>query len=156
MTSAIKSVDGVAVIAEEEVLLPLTPRGRAPVPFVNMRKLLLANDTEVYICTICHETGDSYGVIRKHLGAVHPKDPRPGRTGAAAVNGNGLPLHMTLGELLTEHARAEALDRTVAKQTDTIAELRVRLRKAESELDGIKKTFAKLGMTFAAPEGSNS
>lgn len=123
----------IPVIAEERVETPLSTPER-PMYFTRIKRLLLADESTIYACTECDYTADSPAKVRPHL-AVH------GEGRKARSNGHGPDLSVTLGELLEAHRRAEVLMATVARQADDLADWRDRARRAERDLETLRRVF---------------
>jgi hypothetical protein len=132
MATAIRTtVDGVAVIAEEQVESPLSTPER-PIYFTRIKRFLLANETTVFGCSECGFTGATWHVVRGHLTTNH-SDRKP--------RSETVPLGMTLGELLEQERRAAHLANQVERLLDERDEWKARAKEAERDLAAIRKAL---------------
>ncbi|MFE4263379.1 hypothetical protein [Streptomyces sp. NPDC056883] len=67
------TVNGIQVLASEAVEAPISTSAK-PIYFKQARRLLLANDTELYGCVHCDFAATGIGVVRTHLKAHRPTD----------------------------------------------------------------------------------
>lgn len=119
------SVGGIAVIADEPAESPISTPGK-PVFYKQIRRLLLADDTEVFGCLHCDYTADSVGRIRPHLKAhVEPK-PKAARKPSAS--------ELSLSQLL---AKLADLEKVTAERDDW----RRRALNAERKLSAMRKAL---------------
>ncbi|MBO2464476.1 hypothetical protein [Actinomadura violacea] len=103
--AASETIDGLAVVADEAALSPLSKPGK-PIIFHRIRELLLEDGTVRYRCIECAETSRQLGKIRYHLRThLRPDTARPSRktkprTGRAATD--------QVGATRTRHTSATA------------------------------------------------
>jgi hypothetical protein len=123
-------VNGLAVIADEPALSPITTGAGAPIYFQQIRQLLLEDDSTAYGCVHCDFAAGSINAVRPHL-RKHREQPSP-KTRQPKLS------ELTLGELLKrldEHTRVAA-DRDSWK---------ARALKAERNLGILRKTLRSDG-----------
>lgn len=119
-------VNGVAVIADEPALSPITTGGGKPIHFHQIRKLLLEDESIAFGCVHCDFAGGSINAVRPHLNKH--------RTQVTAKNTRPKLRDLTLTELLK---RLDELERITADRDGW----RTRALKAEGQLRGLRKTL---------------
>lgn len=142
----VTTVNGVEVVATEPVESPLSKGGDTPINFKRVRRLLLADDTEMYGCTECDHVGDTPMSVTAHLGHVHPLRQRangkhPKRTPALD------PDTVTLGELLAGYRRAEAMQESLDRMAEDRDQWRTRARDAERRLKMLRSALREGGVS---------
>lgn len=122
------TVNGIQVLASEAVEAPIsTPK--KPIYFKQARRLLLADDTELYGCVHCDFAATGIGIVRTHLKTHRPTEaptpdaPRktPTRTSAKKTPASAAPEPLTatslaslnLGQLVE---RAQAATKVVKER----------------------------------------
>lgn len=117
-------VNGIAVIADEPTLSPISARNGVPVYWQQTRTLLLEDGTELYGCVHCDYTADSPNKVRPHF------NKHRDRTAAKPAS----PYDLPLSELLARVADMEKL----TAERDT---WRRRALKAERSLSTMRKAL---------------
>lgn len=111
-------VNGVAVVATEPVLSPMSRPGK-PIPFTRIVRLLLADDAELHGCTECVFTDPSLGKVRNHL-KDHKKTSVP----------DGL-ADLTVAELIERAGAVGARAGALERMTESRNEWKTRAQRAE-------------------------
>lgn len=119
-------VNGLAVIAAEPALSPITTGGGKPIHFHQIHKLLLEDESIVFGCVHCDFAGGSINAVRPHLNKH--------RAHTAAKPNRPKLRDLTLTELLK---RLDDLERITAERDGW----RARALKAEGQPRGLRKTL---------------
>ncbi|MEU3904192.1 hypothetical protein AB0F20_10270 [Streptomyces goshikiensis] len=162
------TVNGIRILASEAVEAPISTPGK-PVYYKQTRRLLLANDTQLYGCVHCDFADPRIGTVRIHLkqhrsAATPPAAaPRsaPARAAAKKAVGptttpapedtglqDGLLASLTLGQLIKRAQAANEVikERDLARKErdaarEELTEWMNRAAKAEHGLDTIRKAL---------------
>ncbi len=121
-------VNGCEVIASEPVASPLSTPDR-PVYFRQIRRLLLADDSEAFGCVHCDYTASAPGRVRAHL-SKHNGSAGTGRQAAGQIN---------LDELLARIARGDAAQAQLDAVTKERNTWKRRALAAERNLAAIRR-----------------
>ncbi|TYK47176.1 hypothetical protein [Actinomadura decatromicini] len=70
-------VNGLAVMADEPTLSPITGPNGAPIYWRQTRTLLLEDETKVFGCVHCDYTADNPHKVRPHLKVHREPEPEP-------------------------------------------------------------------------------
>jgi hypothetical protein len=129
-------VNGLEVMAEEPVASPLGTPER-PMYFRQIRRLLLADGSEVFGCVHCDFTADAAGRVRGHLAKHSP----PGTPSPAAPSRKGR--RINVNELLTRLAHGDAAVARLRAVEEERNQWRTRALDAERTLATIRRAVRR-------------
>lgn len=121
-TTAHRTIDGVAVVADEPTLAPMRDKAGQPIYWQQTRTLRLADGRTVYGCAHCDYTSANVHSVRPHLNAHRARN---------MVAPDGDPVTALV-------ARLAQFDKVVADRD----EWKRRAKSAERDLRAIRKALA--------------
>lgn len=147
--------DGLAAIAWEPALLPILNKGtKEPMPTVAADKVLLSDDSEIFVCTVgdCRYYGGSTQAITiSHRPRVHPEELKDWNKnkGTKQRFDLGEMAEMPLGQVLDLAQQANKKGDSKDSREDLVEKWRLRALNAEAENRAVQAALKTLGLKAA-------